>query len=118
MAGLLEIAIEGVHGEIWLQGGKSIPSLEETGKQHGDQLVGAVASHHVLHWDAVIGGKGAAQLLGSGIGIAVKGHLGKLPGQLLQDGSRQRQERLVGVQVDAVAPLHRVVGTQIFDLIV
>ena len=110
MAGLLEIAVEGVHGEIRLQGGERIPSLEETGKQHGDQLVGAVARHHVLLWDAVIGGKGAAQFLSGGIGIAVKGHLGQLPGQLFQDGRRQGQEGLVGVQVDGCVPHFRVIG--------
>ena len=39
VAGLLQIAVEGVHGEVRLQGGEGLPLLEEPGEQHGNQLV-------------------------------------------------------------------------------
>ncbi len=83
VAGLLQIAVEGVHGEVRLQGGESLPLLEEPGEQHGNQLVGAVARGHVFHRHAVILGKGLAQLLGGGVRVAVESHLGHRGGQLL-----------------------------------
>ena len=83
VAGLLQIAVEGVHGEVRLQGGEGLPLLEEPGEQHGNQLVGAVACGHVFHRHAVILGKGLAQLLGGGVRVAVESHLGHRGGQLL-----------------------------------
>ena len=71
----------------------------------------------VRRWNQKVGEKDTVFHLGD-----VSAHSAEedrqLLGQLLQDGRRQGQEGLVGVQVDAVAPLHRVVGTQIFDFIV
>ena len=110
VAGLLQIAVEGVHGKVRLQGGEGLPPLKKPGEQHGNQLVGAVARGHVLRRDAVIGGKGLAQLLGGGVRVAVEGHLGQGSRQLLQDGNGQGQEGLVGVQVDAGVLRHRVIG--------
>ena len=110
VAGLVEVAVKGVHGEVGLQGGEGVPLLEEGFEQDGDELVGAVARHHQLGADAVAGGEGGAELPGGGVGVAVEVDGGEEGLGLLQDGRGQGQEALVGVQPHPVAALDGVVG--------